>query len=98
MARNSRTRLLLLAKRDYRRNAWRRQNDVDELLSQVSPRLHLKCKQNVIAVQFHSAATRVNTFNRVWVPYSMPAVDALRDALLEGTIQRALVPQVIQNA
>ena len=50
MARNSRTRLLRLAKRDYRRNAWRRQNDVDELLSQVSPRSHLNCKQKVILV------------------------------------------------
>lgn len=28
----------------------------------------------------------------------MPAVEAVREALLEGTIQQALVPQVIHNA
>lgn len=28
----------------------------------------------------------------------MPAVDAVRDALLDGTIQRTAVPQVIVNA
>lgn len=28
----------------------------------------------------------------------MPAVDAVRDALLDGTIQEDVVPQVIENA
>ena len=36
MARSSRARLLELVAIDYRPDAWRRQQDVEELLSQVS--------------------------------------------------------------
>ena len=32
-----------------------------------------------------------------WIPYSMPAVDAVREALWDGSIQQAAVPQVFRN-
>uniref|UniRef100_A0A5K1JYP8 Polyketide synthase n=1 Tax=Ganoderma boninense TaxID=34458 RepID=A0A5K1JYP8_9APHY len=74
MAGYSRSRLLSLVRRDYRPNAWRRQADIEELLSQLSE----ECGR--------------------WIPYTNPAVSAVRDALQDGTILPAVVPQVIHNA
>ena len=48
MAKSSRSRLLRLVARDYRSHAWRRQDDVAELLSQVGPSLIRQTKPTVI--------------------------------------------------
>lgn len=32
-----------------------------------------------------------------WIPYTMAAVDAVREALLDGTIQQDIVTQIIRN-
>ena len=56
-----------------------------------------KSKQTFRSVQFSDGFAQLHAEYGRWIPYTMPAVDAVRVALQDGTIQPVDVPQVLRG-